>query len=64
METGWHQATFVIGTYDTPVQEIKPSMKNYMEKKVMEKIYWSSLGGHYEWLFKYHFKNDYFSKIS
>ena len=64
METGYHQATFVIGTFDTPVEEINPSVKNYMEKKVMEKIYWSSLSGHYEWLFKYHFKKDYFSKVN
>ncbi|MCL4350525.1 MAG: NAD(P)/FAD-dependent oxidoreductase [Candidatus Thermoplasmatota archaeon] len=61
MVTGYHQATFVIGTYDTPVQEIPPSTKNFMEKKVMEMIYWSSLRGNYEWLFKYHFKNDYFA---
>ena len=61
MVTGYHQATFVIGTYNTPVQEIPPSTKNFMEKKVMEMIYWSSLRGNYEWLFKYHFKNDYFA---
>jgi len=60
METGFHKATFVVGTYDTPVQKIPPSRFNYMEKKVMEKIYWESLHGQYEWLFKYHFKKDYF----
>ncbi len=60
METGFHKATFVVGTYDTPVQKITPSTFNYMEKKMMEKIYWGSLHGHYEWLFKYHFKKDYF----
>lgn len=60
METGFHKATFVVGTYDTPVQKIPPSTFNYMEKKVMEKIYWESLHGQYEWLFKYHFKKDYF----
>ncbi len=60
METGFHKATFVVGTYDTPVQKIPTSRFNYMEKKVMEKIYWESLHGQYEWLFKYHFKKDYF----
>ncbi|MCL4323001.1 MAG: NAD(P)/FAD-dependent oxidoreductase [Candidatus Thermoplasmatota archaeon] len=60
METGFHKATFVVGTYDRPVEKIQPSTMNYMEKKVMEKIYWSSLHGHYEWLFKHHFKEDYF----
>jgi sulfide:quinone oxidoreductase len=62
METGFHKATFVVGTYDRPVEKIEPSTMNYMEKKVMEKIYWGSLHGHYEWLFKYHFKKDYFEK--
>ena len=60
METGFHKATFVVGTYDKPVEKIEPSTMNYVEKKVMEKIYWGSLHGHYEWLFKYHFKEDYF----
>lgn len=60
METGFHKATFVVGTYDKPVEKIEPSTMNYMEKKAMEKIYWGSLHGHYEWLFKYHFKEDYF----
>ncbi|MCL4348015.1 MAG: FAD-dependent oxidoreductase, partial [Candidatus Thermoplasmatota archaeon] len=40
METGFHKATFVVGTYDRPVEKIEPSTMNYMEKKVMEKIYW------------------------
>ena len=60
METGFHKATFVVGTYDKPVEKIEPSRMNYLEKKVMEEIYWGSLRGHYEWLFKYHFKEDYF----
>jgi sulfide:quinone oxidoreductase len=62
METGFHRATFVVGTYDRPVERIKPSVTNYAEKKVMEEIYWASLHGHYEWLFKYHFKKDYFAE--
>ena len=60
METRFHHATFVVGTYDRPVEKIKPSIMNYTEKKVTEENYWASLHGHYEWLFKYHFKKDYF----
>jgi hypothetical protein len=38
-----------------------PEPNNHQhENKVMEEIYWGSLRGHYEWLFKYHFKEDYF----
>ncbi len=64
METGRHQATFVIGTYERGVDRIKPSTMNYMEKKFMERIYWASLKGGYEWLFKYHFGDDYMERIS
>ncbi|MEM0159112.1 MAG: FAD/NAD(P)-binding oxidoreductase, partial [Thermoplasmataceae archaeon] len=60
METGYRQATFVIGTYEKPVEKIYPSFKNYMEKKFMERIYWASLVGKYEWLFKWHFGEDYY----
>ncbi len=60
METGFHKATFVVGTLDKPVEKIEPSRMNYLEKKVMEEIYWGSLDMLYEWLSKYHFKEDYF----
>lgn len=64
METAYHQATFVIGTYEKPIQKIKPSTFNFLEKKAMEKIYWPSLKGGFEWLFKHHFGEDYYQKIS
>lgn len=64
METGFHQATFVIGTYEKPIERIQPSFYNYMQKKLMERIYWSSLKGGYEWLFKWHFGEDYYRKTS
>lgn len=63
METGFHQATFVIGTYDKPIRKIQPSFKNYLEKKFMEKVYWSSLQGGFEWLFRWHFGEDYYREI-
>lgn len=64
METGYHQATFVVGTYERPVEKKFPSTINYVEKKFMERIYWSSLKGGYEWLFRMHFGDDYIQKIS
>lgn len=64
METGYHQATFVVGTYDRPVEKKYPSTLNYLEKKFMERIYWASLKGGYEWLFEMHFGNDYYKKIA
>lgn len=63
METGYRQATFVVGTYDRPVERKQPSFMNYVEKKFMERIYWASLQGGYEWLFKWHFGDDYYNKI-
>ncbi len=62
METGFHQATFVIGTYEKPVRKIEPSFYNYLQKKFMEQIYWSSLKGGFEWVFKRHFGEDYYRK--
>lgn len=63
LETGYHQATFVVGTYEKPVEKKYPSTFNYIEKKFMERIYWASLKGGYEWLFKTHFGEDYFDRI-
>ncbi len=60
METGYHQATFVVGTYERPVEKKFPSTMNYLEKKFMERIYWASLKGGYEWLFRAHFGDDYY----
>lgn len=64
METGRHQATFVIGTYDRGVDKVFPSTINYIEKKFMARIYWASLQGGYEWLFKYTFGKDYIHEVS
>lgn len=62
METGFRQATFVIGTYDKPIRRIPPSFYNYLQKKMMAMIYWASLQGGYEWLFRRHFGDDYYKK--
>lgn len=62
METGYHQATFVIGTYDRPVDPLPPTTARYMQKKFMARIYWSSLKGGYERLFKLYFGKDYSSR--
>jgi sulfide:quinone oxidoreductase len=59
METGYNQATFVIGTYKKPVQKIYPSYANYLKKKFMSKIYWASEKGKFEWLFRLNFGEDY-----
>lgn len=64
METGYRQATFVVGTYGRPVEKKVPSMVNFLEKKFMERIYWASLKGGYEWLFEMHFGKDYYDVIS
>ncbi len=60
METGFHQATFVIGTYERPVKKMPASTSKYLQKKFMERIYWASLRGGYERLFKFYFGKDYY----
>ncbi len=63
METGYRQATFVIGTYTRGVKRLKPTMFRYLQKKFMEKIYWASLMGRFERVFKLYFGKDYYDKI-
>lgn len=63
METGFHQATFVIGTYTKQVQKIHPSFINYVKKKIMSKIYWRAELGQLEWLFKLNFGEDYYEMM-
>ena len=58
-EVGGHKATFVVGTYDTPVKDIKPSFENYMLKKMMATFYWGSVKGTYDDIFKRYFGEDY-----
>lgn len=63
METGFHRATFVVGTYEKPVKKIQPSITNYLKKKVMSKIYWNAEVGKCEWLFRLNFGKDYYDVI-
>ena len=63
METGFHKATFVVGTYDKPVRKIYPSFANYIKKKIMSRIYWKAELGKYEWLFKLNFGKDYYDVV-
>ncbi|MDE1862201.1 MAG: FAD-dependent oxidoreductase [Thaumarchaeota archaeon] len=64
METGFRKATFVVGTYDKPVKKIRPSFTNYVQKKIMAKIYWNAELGRCEWLFRMNFGRDYYDTIS
>ena len=63
METGFHKATFVVGTYEKPVKKIYPSFSNYLKKKIMSKIYWNAELGKLEWLFKLNFGEDYYEVV-
>ncbi|EQD69210.1 FAD-dependent pyridine nucleotide-disulfide oxidoreductase [mine drainage metagenome] len=58
-EVGEHKATFVVGTYTTPVKDIKPSFENYILKQMMAKFYWGSVKGTYDDIFKRYFGEDY-----
>jgi sulfide:quinone oxidoreductase len=63
METGFHKATFVVGTYEKPVKKIYPSFSNYIKKRIMSKIYWKAELGKWEWLFKLNFGKDYYDVV-
>jgi len=56
-EMGSGQASFVIGSYDMPVQEIQPSRIRYVMKKTFARFYWQTLSGNWDWLM-----NAYFGK--
>ena len=63
METGFHKATFIVGTYEKPVKKIYPSFSNYVKKRIMSKIYWDAELGRCEWLFKLNFGRDYYEVV-
>ncbi len=58
-EVGGNKAVFVIATYDKPARRVMPSFENYMLKKIMSKIYWGTLKGKYDDIFKIYFGEDY-----
>jgi sulfide:quinone oxidoreductase len=54
-EMGSGKAAFVIGSYDMPVKEIRPSRIRYMMKKAFARFYWRTLSGNLDWLFGLYF---------
>ncbi len=62
-EVGDQKAVFVIGTYDRPAISVNPSFENYMLKKIMGKIYWSTLKGSFTDIFKIYFGEDYMKVV-
>ncbi|MGC8516839.1 MAG: NAD(P)/FAD-dependent oxidoreductase [Candidatus Acidifodinimicrobium sp.] len=56
-DLGYGKGTFVIGSYDQPVVPYPPSRLNHFEKMMMEKIYWSSLKGTFDFIFNLYFRH-------
>ena len=54
-EMGSGKAAFVVGSYDMPVKEIRPSRIGYMMKKGFAMFYWRTLSGSFDWLFGLYF---------
>ncbi|MGC8687706.1 MAG: NAD(P)/FAD-dependent oxidoreductase [Candidatus Micrarchaeia archaeon] len=57
-DVGYGKATFVIGDYSNPVVKYPPSRLNHFMKMMMERIYWSSLKGTWDWMFDMYFKHS------
>ena len=55
METGHRQALFIAGTYSEPPPKPNPTFVRYVMKKSFGKMYWSALGGRWDWLFDIYF---------
>ncbi|MGC8496333.1 MAG: NAD(P)/FAD-dependent oxidoreductase [Candidatus Micrarchaeia archaeon] len=56
-DTGYGKATFVIGSYAEPVVRYPPTKLNHFMKMMMERIYWQSLRGTYDFMFDMYFKH-------
>ncbi len=54
-EMGSGKAAFVIGSYDKPVREVKPSRIRHLMKRGFERMYWRSLSGNLDWLLDTYF---------
>jgi len=54
-EMGSGTAAFVIGSYDMPVRQVKPTRVRYMLKKSFAKLYWRMLSGNWDWIFNIYF---------
>ena len=55
-ETGYGKGTFVISNYEEPAVKLKPNRMNYMMKKTMAMMAWSSLKGSMDFVFDQYFK--------
>jgi len=54
-EMGSGTASFVVGSYETPVKEIQPNRIRYLMKKAFAKFYWRTLSGNWDWLLNMYF---------
>lgn len=54
-EMGSGKASFVMGSYDMPVKEMRPSRMPYLMKKGFARFYWRTLSGSLDWLFNLYF---------
>jgi sulfide:quinone oxidoreductase len=57
-DMGYGKATFVIGDYNNPVVKYPPNRINHFMKMMMERIYWQSLKGTWDWMFNLYFKHS------
>jgi hypothetical protein len=55
MEVGGRRAIFVSGTYLEPPKSQSPSLLRYVMKKGFGKLYWSTMHGSWEWMFRMYF---------
>jgi sulfide:quinone oxidoreductase len=54
-EMGSGKASFVVGSYDMPVKEIRPTRIRYAMKNAFARFYWRTLFGSWDWLFNIYF---------
>lgn len=55
MEMGEREALFVSATYESPAEHQLPNLVRYMMKRAFTHLYWSSLRGELEWVFRPYF---------
>ncbi|MGC8652179.1 MAG: NAD(P)/FAD-dependent oxidoreductase [Candidatus Micrarchaeia archaeon] len=55
-DMAYGKGSFVIGSYTEPVVKYPPTRLNHFMKMMMEKIYWQSLKGTYDFIFDAYFK--------
>ena len=56
-DMGYGKGSFVIGSYTEPVVRYPPTRIKHFMKMMMEKIYWQSLKGTYDFMFDAYFKH-------